>query len=133
MKVVGKSPGLPIEKQADILAWSSAAQLFVKGNRVGDYIELLIPAAQPGPKKILLYATKSWDYGIVRFSINGQAVEKDYDAYNATSELSGPIELGTFSRRRAASCLRVEVVGANPAARGTKAYFGLDAVTLQNR
>ena len=66
----------------------------------------------------------------LRFSVNGQAVAKDYDAYNATSVLSGPIELGTFEPEDGRFILRVEVVGANPAARGSKAYFGLDAVTL---
>ncbi len=129
MKIVAKSKGLPVETQTDILEWSNATQLFVRGNRVGDFVELLIPADRTGPKKIVLHATKSWDYGILRFSVNGQAA-KDYDAYNATSVLSGPIELGTFAPKDGRFILRVEVVGANPAAKGTKAYFGLDAVTL---
>jgi hypothetical protein len=131
MKIVASSQGLPIEKQADILDWSGAAQLFVRGNKVGDFVELLVPADGPRPKKIVLYATKSWDYGILRFSVNGQAAAKDYDAYSGTSVLSGPIELGTFQPKDGKFILRVEVTGANPAARGSKAYFGLDAVTLQ--
>ena len=73
---------------------------------------------------------RSWDYGILRFSVNGQAAGKDYDAFSASSVLSGPIELGTFKPKDGRFILRVEVVGANPAARGNKAYFGLDAVTL---
>jgi hypothetical protein len=132
LKVVAKSRGVHVGKQSDILAWSDAAQLFVQGNKVGDYVELLIPAAQPGAKKIVLYATKSYDYGILRFSVNGQAVEKDYDAYDAESVLSGPIVLGTFQPKDGRFLLRVEVVGANPAARGAKSYFGLDALTLQD-
>ena len=70
------------------------------------------------PKKIVLYATKSYDYGILRLSVNGQAA-KDYDAYSATSVLSGPIELGTFEPKDGRFILRVEVIGANPSARGT--------------
>ena len=79
----------------------------------------------------MLYATKSWDYGILRFSVNGQAAGKDYDAYSPEAVLSEPIELGTFEPKDGQFLLRVEVVGANPAARGSKAYFGLDAVKVE--
>jgi hypothetical protein len=131
MKVVAKSRGLRIETQANILDWSGETQLFIRGDKAGDFVELLIPGVYPGPRKIVLYATKSWDYGILRFSVNGQAGPKDYDAYHATSVLSGPIELGTFQPKDGRFVLRVEVVGGNPAAKGSKAYFGLDAVTLK--
>jgi hypothetical protein len=130
MKVVAKSPGLALETQSNILEWSGETQLFFRGNKVGDFVELLIPAKGTGPQKIVLYATKSRDYGVMRFSIHGQAAGKDFDAYSAESVLSGPIELGTFEPKDGHLLLRVKVVGANPSALGTKAYFGLDAVTL---
>jgi hypothetical protein len=131
LPIVAMTKGLRIEKQSEMLDWSGGAQLFVQGRRIGDFIELRIPASAPSAKKIILYATKSWDYGVLRFSINGQVAGKDYDAYSAESSLSGPIELGTFKPKDGQYILRVEVVGSNPAARGTKAYFGLDAMKLQ--
>lgn len=86
--------------------------------------------AKAGPKRVTLYATKSWDYGILRFSVNGNPAAKDYDAYSKQSMASGPIDVGVFEPKDGQMVLRVEVVGANPAARGTKSFFGLDAVVL---
>ena len=134
MEIVAKSPNVAVETQ-DVNAlqfgpWSEGKQLFVRGKGQGDFIELRFPAAEPGPKKVTLYGTTSWDYGILRFSINGKRVEKDFDAYTKESRASGPIELGVFEPKDGQMVLRVEVVGANPASRGTKAYFGLDCVVL---
>ena len=77
-----------------------------------------------------LFATNSFDYGVLRFSINGQAARKDYDAYSAAATTSGPIELGVFEPKDGQFILRIEVVASNPASKGTRSYFGLDAVTL---
>jgi hypothetical protein len=134
MKVVAQSDGAKLSVQ-EIEAlpegsWSDGKQLFVQGQKIGDFVELAIPVAAAGPHKVTLYGTTSWDYGTLRFSINGQAAGKDYDAWSKTAKASGPIELGTFEPKDGRMVLRVEVVGANPEARGTKAYFGLDCVTL---
>jgi hypothetical protein len=133
MEALAKSPGVVVETQSGGLSageWSGGAHLFVRANKVDDFIELRIPAAESGPQKVTLYATKSWDYGILRFSINGKPAGKDFDAYHKPAVASGPIALGVFEPEQGQMVLRVEVVGANPAATGTKAYFGLDCVTL---
>lgn len=133
LKIVNKSPNTPTEVQSGVLSegdWSGGAQLFVRGNKPGDFVELAIPAGGPGAKKITLYATKSWDYGILRCSINGQQAGKDFDSYSAPVVLSGPIELGTFEPKDNQFILRVEVVGANKDSKNSKSFFGLDAVTL---
>ncbi|MCX7048018.1 MAG: DUF2961 domain-containing protein [Candidatus Sumerlaeota bacterium] len=134
MTIASKAQGLPVEIQ-DVSAmkqggWSEGKQLFIRARRAGDFIELKFPVAQSGPKRVSLYGTKSWDYGILRFSINGKAAEKDYDAYSATSMASGPIDLGVFEPKDGQMILRVEVAGANPEAKGSKSYFGLDCVVL---
>jgi hypothetical protein len=133
MKIVAKSPNTPAEPQSGALAegeWSNDAQLWVRGNKPGDFVELAIPAADAGAKKLTLYATKSWDYGILRFSVNGQRAGKHYDSYSPKVILTGPIELGTFAPKDGQFILRVEVVGGNPESKNSKSYFGLDAVTL---
>jgi hypothetical protein len=134
MKVLAKSQGLRIEQQADHPfpsgAWSQGAQLFVQARNPGDFIELLLAENVTGPRKVVLYATKSYDYGILHFSVNGQPVLKEWDGFNPQPVLSGPIELGTFAPDQGRLILRVEVVGENPAATGAKHFFGLDAVTL---
>jgi hypothetical protein len=134
MKIVAKSLNTPAEPQTGALSdgeWSGGEQLFVRGNKPGDFIELAIPAGGSGKKKLTLYATKSWDYGILRFSVNGERAGKDYDAYNPQAILSGPIELGTVEPRDGQFVLRVEVVGGNPNSKNSKSFFGLDAVTLK--
>jgi hypothetical protein len=93
-------------------------------------VELKFPVAEPGAKKVTLYGTTSWDYGILRFSINDKPAEKEWDACTKESRASGPIELGVFEPKDGQMVLRVEVVGANPASKGTKSYFGLDCVVL---
>ncbi|HLX61510.1 MAG TPA: glycoside hydrolase family 172 protein [Planctomycetota bacterium] len=133
MPIVAQTPGLAIETQTGGLTaggWSGGAQLFVRGRKPGDFVELKVTTNQSAPSKLTLYATKSWDYGVLRFSVNGKAVEKDFDAYNATAVTSGPIELGAHEPKDGQFILRVEVVGSNLASKGTKSYFGLDAVTV---
>lgn len=133
LQIVAKTPGLPADTQ-DLSpyagAWSGDSHLFVRATKPGDFIELRIPAAGAGAKKLTLHATKSYDYAVVRFSVNGKPVEKESDLYSAQPAPSGPIELGVFEPKDGAFVLRAEVVGTNPASRGPKYYFGLDAVLL---
>ncbi|MCX6928926.1 MAG: DUF2961 domain-containing protein [Verrucomicrobia bacterium] len=136
MTIAAKSPDLRIGTQDAGLKegmWSGGNQLFVQATRVGDFVELAVPAACAQPRKVTIYATKSYDYGILRFTINGQPAGKDYDAYASEPVASGPIELGTFAPKDGKLLLRVEVVGTNPAANGTRHFFGLDCIVLQPR
>jgi hypothetical protein len=134
MAVVGHSPGAALETQdvntLQFGPWSEGTQLFVRCKGPGDFVELKFPVAEPGAKKVTLYGTTSWDYGILRFSINGKPAAKEWDACTKESRASGPIELGVFEPKDGQMVLRVEVVGANPASKGTKSYFGLDCVVL---
>ena len=134
MKVVARSPDIAVSTQpVSSLGsgqWSGGEQLFLRGKKQGDFVELEIPVAAPGPQKVALYGTRSWDYGILRFSINGKAAEKDQDAYSKESVAWGPVDLGVFEPKDGRMVLRVEVVGANPESKGTKSYFGLDCVVL---
>lgn len=131
MKIVAKTPDVPADTQTMSLSqgdWSDGGQLWVRGKRAGDFIELRIPATKK--QKLTLYSTKSWDYGILRFTVNGEPAGKDYDAWAEKPVASGPIELGVFEPKDSAFILRVEVVGANPNSKNSKSFFGLDAVTL---
>jgi hypothetical protein len=134
MKVLGKTDGLAHSTQADYAfadgAWSGGGQLFVQAKKPGDFIELLVAEKVSGPRKVTLYATKSYDYGTLALTINGKKVEKDFDAYAPQPVLSGPVDLGIFEPKDGQMVLRVEVSGANPAAKGPKYFFGLDAVVL---
>ncbi len=113
--------------------WSGDAHLWVQARKPGDFVEVVVPASGAGPQRLTLYATRSWDYGIVRVSVNGKQAGSDLDLYSGARDkclATGPIDLGTHPPVNGAYRLRVEVVGANAAATGTRAFFGLDCLTL---
>ena len=134
MPIVAQSAGLRAGTQDAGLnegQWSGGQQLFVQATRVGDFVTLAMPAAVAQPRAVTVFGTKSRDYGVLRFSVNGQTAGKDYDAYAPEAVTSGPIELGTFQAHDGKLLLRVEVVGSNPAATGARCFFGLDCVVLR--
>lgn len=135
MQVVKKSDGLTVVPQEGWpQIWSEEQQLWVQGKQAGDFVEILAPTELRGPCKLTLYATKSWDYGVIRFSVNGQRVGDDVDLFNGAGRdvaSSGPIELGVFEPKDGGFTLRAEVVGANAKSEGTKSYFGLDCVVIE--
>ena len=107
--------------------WSGGNHLLFRGPRVGDVVEIRIPASSPVSEKLTLHATKSYDFGIVRFSVNGRPAGTKVDLYGARPVPSGAIKLGSFDPVDGAYLLRVEVVGKNRRSKGT--LFGLDCVT----
>jgi len=129
-----RTPGIAAEPQ-DLSGlgngWSASAQLFVRAQKVGDFVELVIPAAEPGAKKFVVHATRATDYGKLRFTVNGKAVEPIFDGYAEQPTPTGPINLGVHESKDGKFILRTEVVGTNPASTGAKFYFGLDAVLLE--
>jgi hypothetical protein len=133
MKITARSPGLAADTQ-DLQSygrgWSGAAQLFVRAQKPGDFVEIAIPAKEAGPKKIVLHATKAPDYGRLQFTVNARAVETTFDGYAAKPVPSGPINLGVHEPKDGLFNLRAEVIGTNPASTGPQYYFGLDAVVI---
>lgn len=133
MPIVAKSDGLTSEIQDSGLSegsWSNGRQLFVHGKVIGDFMELQVPVTNTGRQRLLLYATKSYDYGIVRISVDGKPA-KEVDLWSAKPVASGAIDLGEFDLKTGACILRVEVAGTNPKSTGSHYYFGLDCVVLQ--
>lgn len=108
--------------------WSDARHLFVREGTVGDFVELRFPATGPKPAKLVLHATRSDDYGILRFSVNGRPIAAEVDLYADRPIPSGPISLGVFEPVGNVFNLRAEIICKNPKSRGT--YFGLDCLVI---
>jgi hypothetical protein len=126
---VAKSPGLVASVQTlSDPAWSGGSQLFLENRKLGGFIELGVPMTDNGPKRLILSLTKSYDYGILRFAVNGQRVAKDVDTFAPKPVLADPLDLGVFTPKDKQITLRVEVVGTNPNSKGAKYYFGLDCI-----
>ncbi|MGB7323553.1 MAG: glycoside hydrolase family 172 protein [Rubripirellula sp.] len=108
--------------------WNLGTHHLFKGAGEGDAIEFRIPATNDSAERLALYATKSNDFGVVRFSVNGKPAGDEVDLYAAKPVPTGAIELGDFEPVESVYVLRVEVVGKNTDSTGT--FFGLDCVTL---
>jgi hypothetical protein len=138
LKVTSKSDGVEAGPQGgfgDDL-WSGGEQLWVRARKPGDFVEVEVPVpAELNSKRVnvTVYATRSWDYAIVHFSLNGEKTGPDVDLYNTKGRQvakTGPIDLGQTAAKEGKILLRVDVVGANPKSEGTKSFFGLDCIVL---
>ncbi len=133
LAIVNRSPGIVTEAQ-DLRAigdgWSASAQLFVRAQKEGDFVEVVIPAKEPGVRKVVLHATRASDYGMLRFAVNGKSVDPTLDGYAQKPAPTGPINLGVHEPKDGKFVLRAEVVGTNPTSTGSRYFFGLDAVVL---
>lgn len=135
MKIVGKSDGMTVVPQGGFGpdVWSGGSQLWVQGRAPGDYVEVEVPAPGDKPVKVGIRATRSWDYGIVRFSVDGAQAGPDLDLFNDKERAvaaTDMVDLGTVTPVNGRIVIRAEVVGGNPKSDGTKSYFGLDCVVL---
>jgi len=127
--IVLKIQNLQRLKQKGI--WSQQDQLLFKNAKVGDVVELLIPATSPVTQKLTLHTTKSRDFGMLRFSINGKPAGEAVDHFAESPQPSGPIVLGDFEPVDDAFLLRVEVTGMNSKSKNT--FFGIDCLVLGDR
>lgn len=135
MKVLARSPDLQIARQDaypfEKGQWSRGGQLFVQARESGAYVVLLVAEGLKKPQKVVLHGTRSFDYGVLQFTVNGRRLlDKQFDGYAEKPALSGPIELGVFEPSDGRIVLHVEVVASNPKSKKPKYYFGLDAVVL---
>lgn len=136
LKVVAHSPDLVWEAQG----WSgrvlsAGRHLWVQPKSVGEWIEIEVPVARPGVHDVRLWLTQSWDYGRIRFRVDGKEVGKEFDAFSGPSggvRVKGGWKLGELSLGPKMR-LRIEVTGHDPKNREPHLYFGLDCLTLTRR
>lgn len=117
--------------------WSNDGQLWVKGAGPGSAVEIELPAPGTAAQRLTLYATRSWDYGIVKITVNGSAAQGAagtgldlYSGQQGVAKPTGPVELGAFEPKDGKYIVRMEITGANPKATAPGAYFGVDCIAL---
>jgi hypothetical protein len=112
--------------------WSGNSHLWVRPTRAGEWVDLEVPVAETGRYHVIVYLTKSNDYGIVQFHLHGKKLGKAIDTFNVPSVIStGPIDLGTARLTKGVATLRVEVVGTNPKSDSPHYMWGLDCIVLK--
>ncbi len=113
--------------------WSGEGQLWVKAKKAGDFVDLQIPAPGSEPVHVLIHATRSWDYALVKFTLNGATEGKDVDLCEASSTADpvGPIDLGLATPVNGRIVLRATALQPGRGAKEPGYYFGLDCVELK--
>ena len=133
-KVSAKSDGVEVEAQGGFEEnlWSGQQQLWVRGKQIGDFVEMKIPAPDEARRHVIVHATRSWDYAIVRFSVNGLPAGEGVDLFSGDRKVhaTGPIDLGQFAPKDGMFVVRAEIIGANEKASNPKTYFGIDCFVL---
>lgn len=134
LPVAASTPDIYVGPQRlDAESWSDATHLWVRAEKVGDFVELSVPVPAPGRYRVIGYFTKSYDYGIVQPFVNGAKAGEPLDTFNTEGRAvipTGPVVLGEFELGGKA-VLRFEVTGTNEESEATHYYFGVDCVVLE--
>ncbi len=134
LKVLAKSAGSAGGQQMGVFRkdrWSAANHLWWTGAKPGARLELAVPVAKAGQYTVELVLTRARDYGIVKLSLDGQALGGPIDLFHAPDVVTtGVLNFSARELTAGVHKLSVEILGANPKA--VKSYmFGLDYVRLQ--
>jgi hypothetical protein len=90
---------------------SGLDQLWWQPSEVGAKLDLTLDSGETREAELVGYFTMAPDYGIARFTVNGQVLTRQLNGYDAKVINSGPIPLGRVSLRKGANSLTVEVTG----------------------
>lgn len=135
IEILATSPGVETERQETTGygtgQWSGELHLWGRAREAGAWIDLKVPAPADGRYRVIAYGTKSWDYGIVNFAVNGRDTGVSVDCHSAEVRPTGPIDLGVHEVTGGALTLRLTLTGTNPASRPPHYYFGFDCVVLE--
>ncbi|MEP0842716.1 MAG: DUF2961 domain-containing protein [Phycisphaerae bacterium] len=107
---------------------SNGRLLFVRSAAVGDWIELPLPdSPEPRAGRLSLRLVTSWDYAIVKISLNGRPLGEPVDAFSPKTA-ARTIDLGAVEFKPSGNRLRLEAIGRNPASSGMA--MGIDALRI---
>ena len=91
------------------------------GTKAGDVMDLVVHLEKSGSQKLIFALTQSWDYGKLRFLLNGKAIG-EFDGYSRHIA-RGEFEIGTVDAPSGEHTLSIEVIGKNEQSTGTFAGF----------
>ena len=111
--------------------WSLDGHMFAFQTQRDDWIDLELPAVEPGAYHLTLFLTRAADYGIIRVSLNGTTVGQAIDLWSDEGVLtSGPVDLGLVELRSGRDLLRLAVVGTHADSSAPHYQFGIDGIKL---
>jgi hypothetical protein len=104
--------------------------LYQPGKQEDAWLEIPFTITKKEPLRLLLNATRSYDFGRYQASLNGVKLGGVLDFYNATI-IDEEFHLLDFWPEPGPYTLRLECVGRNPASQGY--YLGLESLRLRER
>lgn len=114
-------------------SWSGGRQLWWVLSRAGARLTLPLRAPSAGTYELLGYFTRHRDYGDVRVSVNGRALEPVVRGYDERVTTTGPVSFGRVPLRAGVNTVVLEIIGKDPRAAGySDGYLvGLDGFVLK--
>ncbi len=112
-------------------SWIVADQVFVQNAAPEGWVEWNIPAVPLGKKHVILYLTKSTDYGVVQTYFNDKAVGAPIDLYESSVQPTNGIDLGVIEVKEYAFSMKLMVVGKNPKSMAPFYQFGVQGLVLE--
>ena len=130
MDVTPTDPGVEWQTQGMEQEWSGGAHLWGKATAEGQGIDVAVPVAEAGSYRVKVYLTKSWDYGVLQLSIDGEPLGDPVDTWSPHVVLAPEVDLGVHDLAGEFT-LGVRLVGTNPESRAPHYYFGIDGIVLE--
>ncbi|MBN1421378.1 MAG: DUF2961 domain-containing protein, partial [Planctomycetes bacterium] len=127
MEIIEKTGGVT-ETQSDG-RWSGGRQLWWRDGEPGDRLVLALSVPRAGTYRIAIHTTRAFDYGIFRFSLDGEGLGGAVDIYSEENVV-GLTELGVRTLAAGAHRFAAQIAGTNPAAK-PRHMLGLDYVKLE--
>jgi hypothetical protein len=120
--------GETVRQQLDL--YDGPQLLYKPDQAAGAWVEIPLVVKKKEPLRLLLQATKSFDFGQYQVWLSGVKLQEPVDCYSAETT-SEEVHLLDFWPDPGAYRLRLECVGKNPQSRGY--YLGLESVRLRQR
>ena len=136
LRVIARSGGSLTPQYMDWAGagkWSRDQHLFWYKNNLGDVQQnstatLALPVTRAGGYRILANMTQAFDYGSIRFSLDGQACGGTFDLYHDGPATSGETELCTRTLAAGTHELGLAITGKSADAKAF--YAGIDYLKL---
>jgi hypothetical protein len=111
-------------------SWADNRHLFFFHCKLGDQVTFKVPVPQAGKYQLILYFTKSYDYGKLKVNFEKGSANIDlFHDYITNTNLN----LGHHVIKGREGLLTLKVVGTNPKSRPPHYQFGFDGLRLVPR
>jgi len=130
LDVVSCTGGQHQNQHSSSWGWSKDHQLWWIDAEPGHVLSLSFSVPMAGTYDLRAVFTKAADYGIMRFSLNGERLGEPMDFYHDGVVATEEISLGKVELLDGKNLLEAQVVGSNPLADPKRHMFGLDYLLL---